>query len=314
MSALLTAPDLPETGFRECCLKPAPAFHPAGNVTAFNGFTELAYPIRMDKQSVLIGLNQLKARLIGEVLEAYKSRGASYGDERFEKWRRTVRVFLNAHLPGESARLDERLTKVGFAVIHAESDAQTFWREDGELALAFLDSLIQDVAEDDYAPLETSARHSALGAAGPGARGTDVFIVHGHDGEAKTQTARFVEKLGYRAVILHEQASRGKTIIEKIEAHTDVGFAIVLYTPDDVGNSNERAGTLNARARQNVVFEHGFLMGKLGRARVAALVSGDLELPGDISGVVYISNAGWEVQLAKEMKAAGYEIDANRLL
>ncbi|MNH38804.1 putative nucleotide-binding protein containing TIR-like domain protein [compost metagenome] len=96
-----------------------------------------------------------------------------------------------------------------------------------------------------------------------------------------------------------------------------MGFAVVLYTPDDVGNVKSAADNLNLRARQNVVFEHGYLIGKLGRQNVAALVDGKLELPNDISGVVYISldeASAWHLQLAKEMKQSGYEIDMNKLI
>lgn len=146
---------------------------------------------------------------------------------------------------------------------------------------------------------------------------TRVFIVHGHDESAQNKAARFVEKLGFEAIILHEKASSGRTIIEKIEHYSDVGFAIVLYTPDDVGNVKSGTENLNLRARQNVVFEHGYLIGKLGRENVSALVDGKLELPNDISGVVYISldeGAAWQLQLAKEMKQSGYSIDMNKLI
>lgn len=144
-----------------------------------------------------------------------------------------------------------------------------------------------------------------------------IFIVHGHDESAQNKAARFVEKLGFEAIILHEKASSGRTIIEKIEHYSDVGFAIVLYTPDDVGNVKSEAENLNVRARQNVVFEHGYLIGRLGRENVSALVDGKLELPNDISGVVYISldeGAAWQLQLAKEMKQSGYDIDMNKLI
>lgn len=144
-----------------------------------------------------------------------------------------------------------------------------------------------------------------------------VFIVHGHDESAQNKAARFVEKLGFEAIILHEKASSGRTIIEKIEHYSDVGFAIVLYTPDDVGNKKSESGNLNVRARQNVVFEHGFLISKLGRSNVAALVDGKLELPNDISGVVYIDldeASAWKVKLAIEMKQSGYDIDMNKLI
>lgn len=144
-----------------------------------------------------------------------------------------------------------------------------------------------------------------------------VFIVHGHDESAQNKAARFVEKLGFEAIILHEKASSGRTIIEKIEHYSDVDFAIILYTPDDVGNVKSEAENLNVRARQNVVFEHGYLIGRLGRENVSALVDGQLELPNDISGVVYISlddGAAWQLQLAKEMKQSGYIIDMNKLI
>ena len=143
-----------------------------------------------------------------------------------------------------------------------------------------------------------------------------VFIVHGHDGEAKQAVARFVEKIGLEAIILSEQASSGKTIIEKIEEYTDVGFGIVLYTPCDLGASQEKKDELKPRARQNVVFEHGYLIGKIGRENVCALVKGDIETPTDISGVVYIpmdEGGGWKLDVADEMEACGYEVDRSKI-
>jgi predicted nucleotide-binding protein len=145
---------------------------------------------------------------------------------------------------------------------------------------------------------------------------SQVFIVHGHDEEAKTKTARFIEKLGLEAIILHEQASSSRSIIEKIEEYSDVGFGIVLYTPCDIGGKQTEKPELNSRARQNVVFEHGFLIGKIKRENVCALVKGDVELPNDISGVVYISMDdadAWKYTIAKEMRASGYDIDMNKI-
>jgi len=142
-----------------------------------------------------------------------------------------------------------------------------------------------------------------------------VFIVHGHDEEAKTKTARFVEKLGFEAIVLHEKASESKTIIEKIEKYSNVGFGIVLYTPCDIGGKQSKEPQLKQRARQNVVFEHGFLIGKIGRSNVCALVKGEVEIPNDISGVVYVqmdNSDAWRYSIANEMKAAGYEVDLNK--
>src|ERR1035438_6975181 len=62
-----------------------------------------------------------------------------------------------------------------------------------------------------------------------------VFVVHGHDDEAKEKVARFLERLKLEPIILHEQPNEGRTVIEKFEVFADVGFAVVLLTPDDVG-------------------------------------------------------------------------------
>lgn len=197
-----------------------------------------------------------------------------------------------------------------------ESDEEQFWREDGDVCISFIDSLVTDIKNDEYdfekIPKIVATSRQPKAAPTP----TQVFIVHGHDELTKTKTARFIEKLGYKAIILHEQASGGKTIIEKIEAYTDVGFAIVLYTPDDIGNDQAAAslGTLKNRARQNVVFEHGYLISKLGRDKVVPLVVGNVEMPGDVSGIVYVADTNWQIDIAKEMKLAGYEIDFNRLI
>lgn len=143
-----------------------------------------------------------------------------------------------------------------------------------------------------------------------------VFIVHGHDEGAKQTVARFLEQCGFVAVILHEQADGGRTIIEKIEQYANVVFAIVLYTPCDIGREkNEKRGT--PRARQNVVFEHGYLIAKLGRERVCALVKQGVQTPGDIAGVVYkpMDSAGaWKTEILREMKSAGIVVDASKLL
>ena len=271
----------------------------------------------MNKQEVIDGLAAFRERLLGEVLTAYEQRGSSFGRDRFNTWRKRLTKFLNDYMPGEVATLDSKLSHVAFVVLGSESDAQQFWREDGESMRSYLDSLILDVKNNEF------DFHQSDIEAKPATQENDsetdftrVFIVHGHDEGTKERTARFIEKLGLQAVILQERASKGKTIIEKIEEYSNVGFAIVLYTPDDLGNVKSKAedGSLNGRARQNVVFEHGYLMAKVGRNRVMSLVSGDIELPSDISGIVYISDEDWQISIAKEMKAAGYAINPNAIL
>lgn len=119
-----------------------------------------------------------------------------------------------------------------------------------------------------------------------------------------------------KPVVLHEQPNEGRTIIEKFEDYTDVRFAVVLLTPDDVGGLQDNAGDTKPRARQNVIFEFGYFIGKLGRERVCALVKGNVEKPSDYDGVLYIQlddSEGWKMRLVRELKSAGYDIDANRV-
>lgn len=146
---------------------------------------------------------------------------------------------------------------------------------------------------------------------------SEVFVVHGRDNAAKEGIARFLEKLDLKPVILHEQPNKGRTIIEKFEDYSDVGFAVVLLTPDDRGGlASEPYESQKPRARQNVVLELGFFLGKLGRSRVCALYRKGVEIPSDYDGVAFVAfdeGAAWQFALAKELKSAGFKIDMNLL-
>lgn len=144
-----------------------------------------------------------------------------------------------------------------------------------------------------------------------------IFIVHGRNNLMADSIARFIENIGLKPIILHEQPDMGQTIIEKINKNTDVGYAIILYTPCDLGKLNDENNEYKPRARQNVIFEHGYLIAKLGIKRTCPLVSDrSIELPSDISGVIYTEitdGTSWKYKLAKEMKAVGYNIDMNNI-
>lgn len=141
----------------------------------------------------------------------------------------------------------------------------------------------------------------------------NVFIVHGHDGELKQAVARIIEKQGIEAIILSEQANKGRTIIEKFEDYSDVGGAICLFSADDFCRAKNDT-TDNVRARQNVVLETGYFMGKLGRDHVVLLADKGIEMPSDLSGVVYTDTTSWQFDLLKELSAIGYKVDLNKLL
>ena len=155
-----------------------------------------------------------------------------------------------------------------------------------------------------------------------------VFIVHGHNDALKIEVARTIEQMGLKAIILHEQEDFGKTIIEKFEDNAlDIGFAVVLITGDDLAVSKKDlekeqkekgfTAVYRSRARQNVVFEMGYFIGKLDRAHVFELMEEGVEAPGDLAGVLYteIDQEGmWKVKLAKRLKAVGYSVNLENII
>lgn len=145
-----------------------------------------------------------------------------------------------------------------------------------------------------------------------------VFLVHGRNEEIKQAVARVLERLKLEPIILHEQPDRNRTIIEKFEEQgADVGFAVILMTGDDRGGPKEASPErYQVRARQNVLLEMGFFLGRLTRMRVCVLYESGVEMPSDYSGVLYkkLDDAGgWKLELAREIKAAGIDIDFNLL-
>ncbi len=123
--------------------------------------------------------------------------------------------------------------------------------------------------------------------------------------------------IGLEPIVLHEQANEGLTIVEKFEKHSDVVYAIVLLTPDDKGASIDNLDSLSFRARQNVVLELGYFMGALGRKRVCALHKGELEIPSDYQGVLYVpmdEPGAWKNKVSQELIKSHIEIDLSGLL
>ena len=228
-----------------------------------------------------------------------------------ERWNTTTLNYLERVFGTGSANID-RVMKApgkGFVIGMDENQRTVYLRSELSSKIEMLRSCI-DQLTPDVAPADRH-KSSNLDKSMATPPNKKVFIVHGHNGEAKETVARFTEKLGLESIILHEVSDRGRTIIKKFsEEAQDVGYAIVLMTPDDEGRA---VGTtaLKSRARQNVVFELGFFIGKLGSEKVAAMMKGDVEKPSDLHGVLYISldKDDWRRRLAKELRDAGMDGD-----
>jgi predicted nucleotide-binding protein len=147
----------------------------------------------------------------------------------------------------------------------------------------------------------------------------DIFVVHGHDTEARAAVELFLTRLGFKPIVLSDQPGRGATVIEKLEKYgAPIEYAVVILTGDDKGRAaGDPPRKDQPRARQNVILELGYFLGTLKRHRVAALYEEGVELPSDYKGVEYIpfhaASTEWKLKLARELKAAGFDVDFNKI-
>lgn len=181
------------------------------------------------------------------------------------------------------------------------------WGINRQMAIGYIESLIVKIDDDKFnknviisPQMDNIQKNSNI-----------IFIVHGRDNELKETVARFIQNIGLEPIILHEQANSSNTVIEKLEKYSNVSFAIVLLTPDDLGCLVSEKDKLNKRARQNVILELGYFIGKLGRSHVCALKKDEIELPSDYHGILYInfdSEGAWKTKLAQEIVESGIKI------
>ncbi len=261
-------------------------------------------------------------RLKQLLTEADSSSYAWMDSGKHVEWTENVKSALSRLLSGNSEKLkkfnsvdyspvvyflgiDENISDESFA-----ADMNSSFVDGMNRAMAIVRSAIQEY--EDY---EIQSETTITSNKEPIAVHTrKIFVVHGHDNEMKESVARFLERIDFEPIILHEQASGGDTIIEKLERHADVSYSIVLLSPDDVGAVKTDSSNLKPRARQNVVLELGYFIGRLGRSHVCPLVRDSLEVPSDFQGVVYVpfKNEDWKIHLIKELKNLGFDIDSNK--
>ena len=238
---------------------------------------------------------------------------------KFKKWHRDTKTVIGNTFASETKHLQD-FEKIHYSplVMYAGPDDPEYqqdYYEGLESAGAILESMIDEIKEF----WQEDSQSSAISTPQVNTQeiSNKIFIIHGRDDSAKATVARFLEHLELEVIILHEQPNKGRTIIEKFEDYADVKFAVVLLTPDDEGALKDQNHNYESRARQNVVFEFGYFIGRLGRKNVCALLKGDVEKPSDCDGIIYIpldDNGGWQIPLLRELKAADFKIDANKTL
>ena len=221
---------------------------------------------------------------------------------------------------GELSTYRDTLKKISFnpTISFISSDESIYvssWNRGSGKILNLINTMMEDLELTEFdTPKVLAANQKEV------TQSINIFIVHGHNEQMKETVARVISKLELSPIILHEQPNKGRTIIEKFTDHADVNFAVVLLSADDFGYSvKENPEQKKLRARQNVIMELGFFLGKLNRERVVVLVEDveNFEFPSDYHGVLYIpfdSKGNWKFALVKELKECGYNVDANKLL
>lgn len=258
---------------------------------------------------------------------------------RFDEWIKKGKELLNKNIityadldkaKAEYSEWSDRNTEILKVMFDNESRANEYNRlvsksHPGNPGLVFL---IKDFREDverkitrlesikERLELSSETAEGAVSSSTPGQQnvGKDIFIVHWHDNEAKETVAKFITQLEFNPTILHEKPTGERTIIEKIEDYSNVAFAVVLLTHDDIFCSEEK-GSKKHRAHPNAIFELGYLIGKLGQKKVCALYKSGVEIPSDFKGILHIEmdiNGGWKLKLAKEIKESGIEVDLTK--
>lgn len=258
-----------------------------------------------------------KSDLISSLMAEVES--LKWGDEQLDRVRKRANMLVKKVFSNDSEYLAE-ISKIRFSpMITTSGTTPDTYRKSFESGKRQLINLVKVMIEDIQLDSINDFSNDEKGQ-GTKKHNNNVFIVHGHSEEMKQYVARTIDKLDLDPIILHDQPSQGRTIIEKFTHFSNVGFAVVLLSADDVAYAKS-AGEASARhrARQNVILELGYFLGKLGRERVLALYEDgvDLEIPSDYQGVLFVpydKSGSWKFSLVKELNAAGYTVDANKIL
>ncbi len=227
----------------------------------------------------------------------------------YVSWKSRVSGAIRSLFGADSAQME--MLRLGDSVRVLGNGSDKFESAHGYY-LGALDAAAHALGDDTFG--ELIQKDNAIA---PMANSKKVFVVHGRDEQTKQDLEILLGEMGLEPVVLHRQPDGGKTIIEKFEQYSDVGYAFILMTPDEtaslVGGSEKENNNQNQlRARPNVIFEFGYFVGKLGRHRTCCLIKGELEIPSDLHGLVYkrfnvkIEEVGYAI--GKELKAAGYII------
>ena len=247
-----------------------------------------------------------------EVLDKQVTDARNGHPENFEGWRAATEVALRTVMGDDSPLLGEfRRVRYAPQVWTSKTDTRGYMVAGVKKVIAILEAAKRELTL--RAELEEVVEGESEAERANAAENGRVFIVHGHNDAKKHELFRMLhDTTGTKPIILHEQPSGGRGILEKLETYaSSAGFAVALLTADDLGRA-KASDDEKSRARQNVIFEAGYFAGRLGRARVVLLHESGVELPSDLDGIVYVTldpAGAWKMKLAHEMATQGVSVD-----
>lgn len=284
---------------------------------------ELLIPISEAKEKLLKRItrgNELVSISISNEIEFESVRDEFYRWDAFNKELLSGIFTTDRHLKNYEGWLNDdfALTSLSLRSVSISQKIKTLHNKmyqklhSLDLIVEKLDiALIQQKQNDLNVPLNTKSSTDKAT--------NKVFVVHGHNESAKNNLDIFLRENGLEPIVLHRQADEGLTIIEKFEKHSEVGYAFILLTPDEIAylkaedSKPDDERKKEYRARPNVIFEFGYFIGKLGRSRVCCLHTGNVSLPSDVNGMIYKSFNNNNIEEAaysilKDLRAAGYKV------
>lgn len=264
-----------------------------------------------------VGIRLLQ-KLVERALELRESQNLQSSDD--VAWNSLARDYMTRAFGSDSVKINSVLYASGDGGLYqgiSDHEFRNYLKSKFDNKVKLLNTLIEVLETDlELEVIPTTLSSGAIVELSTKAP-EKVFVVHGHNHGAKESVARFLDKLTLEPVILHEKANSGRTVIEKFSDYADVSFAVVLLTADDEGRARSSGNEFSLRARQNVILELGYFLGKLGRSKVCALYERGVEIPSDYNGVLFVEfdSAGrWQFDLIKELVGAGFVVDANRVI
>jgi predicted nucleotide-binding protein len=273
------------------------------------------------EEFLITELESFQKQYDDDVETYFRNNNETKGKLAFSRWEKRFRDFLNNELPGLSNEYLNFTREQRQNELSAWSGATQLdnWNNTiGNAVKTYLQMTIDDIRKGKFVSFAETQPTPAL--AKDFEMTQSIFVVHGHDEEMKQSVARTLEKLDLEPLILHEQPNGGRTVIEKLMDYGQIAsFAVVLLSPDDLAHQvSEDPTKAQYRARQNVILELGFFLGKLGRSQVVVIhkEADKFEMPSDFAGVLFVpydSRGTWQFELVRELKEAGYKVDANVL-